>query len=1013
MAKLILSSFSRGEVGPSVYARVDHEMYKIALRTARNVEIHSAGGVSNRAGTIFIGPCKTHTSIPRLFSFHYRVDDQYTLEMGDLYMRVIRNDGHVLNSSTNITAATKASPVVITASGHGFSNGEEIFVTGVLGMTELNGNRYIVAGVAGTSFNLTEQADGSNVDGTGFTTYTSAGTIAEVFELTTPYTQADLAELKMVQSGDVMTITHPSYAPRDLTRSGHNSWALAVNTYAPSQGDPTGVTLSSNGVDNSVTYRYKVTVIAEDTLEESLPGVNNASGTIEGITKANPASVNDPTHGLITGDEIEITGIVGMTELNGRRFIVTRTDGDNYTLDDENSSNYTAWSSGGVTRTVFIEITNGTTIPDNTIAWTAVSGAKRYAVYRRDNGIYGLVGETELLTYTEDNAATVAPNLTISPPRARNPFYLAADFPRGSGYFEQRQVYGGTTDNPDRSFYSRTASRLNMSKSLPLQADDAITADLVANDVNEIRHFVTLDDLLIMTNAGEWRVNSGPDSGLSSDTIKQKPQSTWGCSHIKPIIAGKVILFVEDGGARVRSLGFSLEDEGYSGNDLNALADHLLAEDSASDYIITDTSFSRFPEPRMHAIRSDGTALTMTFSKEQGTVAWTTWDTRGGKFKQTSSLRRAVSSVEDATFFVVERLINSNTVLYIERLASRKFSDVRDCFFVDSGLSYDTPLMITAATAADPVVVTTLAAHGLSNGDQVDISDIVWVSDFDSVDNETQPDQLNDRRYLIADKASSSFALCVDHNAKPITGTTKASPVVVTAVGHGFANGDVVGIFGVVGMTELNGITYTVANKNDDDFELTGVNGTGFTAYTSGGTINHVEDGSSFNAYLEGGNARLTATIFTGAEHLEGETVVALADGNVIKDVTISAGSFTLSRAASRVHMGKQIISDIQLLDIETERGTIQGALTKIPSVVIRFKKSRGLLYGPDIDNLVDIKQREFEALSTPTDLLTGDARVILPPIWKSNGRIFFRQRDPLPLTILGVIPDIFVEDEE
>lgn len=68
-----------------------------------------------------------------------------------------------------------------------------------------------------------------------------------------------------------------------------------------------------------------------------------------------------------------------------------------------------------------------------------------------------------------------------------------------------------------------------------------------------------------------------------------------------------------------------------------------------------------------------------------------------------------------------------------------------------------------------------------------------------------------------------------------ITGATQDNPVVITAAAHGFSNGDRVYIDGVGGMTEVNGATYTVANKTDDTFELSGVNGSGYTAYTSGG----------------------------------------------------------------------------------------------------------------------------------------------------------------------------------
>lgn len=68
-----------------------------------------------------------------------------------------------------------------------------------------------------------------------------------------------------------------------------------------------------------------------------------------------------------------------------------------------------------------------------------------------------------------------------------------------------------------------------------------------------------------------------------------------------------------------------------------------------------------------------------------------------------------------------------------------------------------------------------------------------------------------------------------------ITGATQANPVVITSNSHGFADGDTIFITGVGGMTQLNNNHYIVANQSTNTFELSGVNGTGYSAYTSGG----------------------------------------------------------------------------------------------------------------------------------------------------------------------------------
>jgi Flp pilus assembly protein TadG len=73
--------------------------------------------------------------------------------------------------------------------------------------------------------------------------------------------------------------------------------------------------------------------------------------------------------------------------------------------------------------------------------------------------------------------------------------------------------------------------------------------------------------------------------------------------------------------------------------------------------------------------------------------------------------------------------------------------------------------------------------------------------------------------------------------AKNITGATRANPVVVTSAGHGLANGDRVYIANVNGMTQIRNKQFTVAGVTANTFQLSGVNGSGYSNYTNGGTV--------------------------------------------------------------------------------------------------------------------------------------------------------------------------------
>tara|TARA_Y100001938_G_scaffold88334_2_gene121091 strand:- start:531 stop:2534 length:2004 start_codon:yes stop_codon:yes gene_type:complete len=222
------SSFTAGEISPRLEGRTNIEKYREGLSDLTNMVVMPHGGVTRRPGTEYLGEIKTSSVKTRLIPFQFKTSDTYILEFGNQVMRVYRNDLQVLASSAKtITAITKANPGVLTSNSHGFSNGDEIFVDNVGGMTEVNGRNYRVANSSTNTFTLTDLF-GVAINTTNFTTYTSGGTATEIFEVATPYPEADLFDLRFAQSADTMFIVHPSHDIRTLTRSDHNNWTFAT-----------------------------------------------------------------------------------------------------------------------------------------------------------------------------------------------------------------------------------------------------------------------------------------------------------------------------------------------------------------------------------------------------------------------------------------------------------------------------------------------------------------------------------------------------------------------------------------------------------------------------------------------------------------------------------------------------------------------------------------------------------------------------------------------------------------
>tara|TARA_Y100000817_G_scaffold121023_1_gene94805 strand:+ start:8628 stop:11384 length:2757 start_codon:yes stop_codon:yes gene_type:complete len=750
----IQPNLSGGELDPRLFGRVDLSKFESGLETCRNGIVLPFGGVSNRPGFHFVGEVQDSNTAVRIIPFSFNTDQTYILVFGNLTLRVIKDGGFVVEATKAITGATQADPVVVTAAGHGYSNGDEVYVTGVVGMTQLNGRNFKVAGVTTNTFQI-QDLGGTNINGSAYTAYASGGTAARVYTQTTPWASADLFRLKYTQSADTLTVTHPSHAPRDVTRTAHDNWTITEITFGPLQARPATVAGTANST-GSETVRYHVTSYSDDTGEESLPGFG-APKTITGITQANPAVVTANAHGFVNGSTVYISGVSGMTEVNDKEFKVANKTTNTFELQTTNSTSYSAYTSGGTVKELGVTITNSAASGsmDNDIDWDVVEGADSYNVYKQENGWYGFIGSTELTVF-QDTA--IEGDAGDTPPKQRNPFDAADKYPMAVSYYEQRKVFGGTNTDPTLLEFSQTANFHNMSISSPRKDDDAISRSIASREVNEIRALVPMTDLIVLTSGGEWRVQAGESGVLTPTSISVKPQQYHGASHTQPIVAGGAVLFIQHQGRTVRSLAYSFESDGYKGTDMSLLASHLFENNTLLDW-----AYAEVPDSVIWCVRDDGTLLGMTYLRDHEIYGWHRHDTEGGVFESVASV---TEGSDDYLYAVVKRTINSRTVRYIERLNRRYFDDVEDAFFVDSGLSLDSPIAVSGYTSANPVVITA-TAHGLSNGDTVDIEGIKVT---DSAGDVVLSPTLNRNGWKVANVTSNTFEL-QDSDGANVNGT--------------------------------------------------------------------------------------------------------------------------------------------------------------------------------------------------------------------------------------------------
>jgi len=227
-----------------------------------------------------------------------------------------------------------------------------------------------------------------------------------------------------------------------------------------------------------------------------------------------------------------------------------------------------------------------------------------------------------------------------------------------------------------------------------------------------------------------------------------------------------------------------------------------------------------------------------------------------------------------------------------------------------------------------------------------------------------------------------------------ITGITAANPPVVTVASHTFHNTDKVRIYGVSGMTEVNqGLTeaYTVANAAATTFELSGIDGSAWTAYTSGGYAKEVKQ------------------TITGLSHLEGRYIDIMVDGAKHPQKLVSSGAVTLSWYANKIHAGLPFTPILQPMKLEAgqNEGTAQGKKKKIYRMVARFYETCTAQWGYDADNLEDVPFGTGGA----QELFTGDCDYPFNGDMDTEGDIYITQSGPMPMTVLALMPRVVTED--
>jgi len=667
------NNFASGELSPTVWGRIDRPFYKSGLEICKNFTPLLTGGCRFRPGTL-------HSIHTRLNSdawatpFRFNIEQAYSLEFTDYKIRIHHDGGVTLETAKNIVGVSRANPGVVEVTGHGFSTGDEVYFTGVGGMTQLNSQFFLVVYIGANTFSL-KDIDGNAIDTTDFDAFTAGGTVARVYEIASPYTATEGPQIKYCGTADLMYIFHPNREPRVLIRAGATSWSVAAYTRYSADLNITGITQANPGVITTAEVHglanddrvyiaqvegmielnkteYLVVYVGANTFSlKTLAGaavntsayvayteggkvslVRDAPLTITGVTKADPGVVTINTHGLATGDKIYISGIVGMTELNGLFFWVKYVNANTFSLTNElgediDTSGYTTWSSDGT---------------------------------------------VELI---------------------RGPFTKIDDFPGAGGFYGGRMAVGGTNTDPDVFWLSRgpdpnTGEAEYDDFSPGVEDTDGMVFILTAQNFQAHRIYWFSGNekfMIIGASSGAYKANGGQDGiAITPTSIDVNLVASVGVADMMPVLVGTQTYYIEQGSLTLRSFGYTLTEDSYKAFDKNIIADEITTGG------IVQIAFAKGRPDMIYAIRDDGVPLSCTILESDDVAGWARI-ALGGDGKALSVVVEPRVVGHDQVGFIVERTIDGATRRYVEYISEDPIVlDSSECFTGEDNEDDDT-----------------------------------------------------------------------------------------------------------------------------------------------------------------------------------------------------------------------------------------------------------------------------------------------------------------------------------
>jgi len=229
---------------------------------------------------------------------------------------------------------------------------------------------------------------------------------------------------------------------------------------------------------------------------------------------------------------------------------------------------------------------------------------------------------------------------------------------------------------------SKPGDYYNFETSSPkMEDDDSIQIVLTSRKMSIIHTLVAMRQSLIAFSEDGVNTISFSGNALTPASITQRAETYYGAKNMEVLTVGDQCVYVQETGGAVRNIGYDYIHDSYSGDEISLFSACLINESPP-----VEMSYQLEPDSMIWFVREDGALLTCTYMPEQKMCAWAEHETQG-EFESVCCIPYANDT---RIWAVVKRVVNGQTVRYIERMSKRlPTTDPSDQLYMDAASVYD------------------------------------------------------------------------------------------------------------------------------------------------------------------------------------------------------------------------------------------------------------------------------------------------------------------------------------